>query len=382
MKLVYINNGKSTVFDSQVLALLKYYTNNNFFEKVILLFGYKNQSEREWLSKKDTEGIVIYYYKTYPNYPFFNYLIQIDLLEALRTVSSDFSDFFFHIREEMTSYHFKKAISNINIKYDRLLTDVRGVSIQETEEFSISNKVLKALKLRNYRLAFGDLSNDLNISVVSKYFKKYMLSTNKFNKNSILINSCLVDESFRFDETERIKIRKELKIRNDEVLLIFTSGGTANWQNNDMIIKLADKGIKVLNLSKHEINYKNVITKFVDYREVPNYLSAADIAFIWRDKSIVNKVASPVKVSEYLACGLPIIHNCTVELINNVTNNGKDALCVKKLDDLTLSKIKMVIHKVNRYKLSKKGQSLFGLKNLAKSYQSIYLKKRNIIKEL
>ncbi len=137
----------------------------------------------------------------------------------------------------------------------------------------------------------------------------------------------------------------------------------------------------VLNLSKRVLNYKNVITKFVDYKEVPSYLSAADIAFIWRDKSIVNKVASPVKVSEYLGCGLPIIHNGTVDIINNITNNEEDALCVEKLEDLSLIEIKNVISKAKRSKISKKGISLFGIDNLAKSYSSIYLEKNNM-KEL
>ena len=50
---------------------------------------------------------------------------------------------------------------------------------------------------------------------------------------------------------------------------------------------------------------------------MPKYLNAADAAIIWRDKSIVNKVASPVKFSEYVCCGLPVIANKTVDMINN-----------------------------------------------------------------
>ena len=55
-----------------------------------------------------------------------------------------------------------------------------------------------------------------------------------------------------------------------------------------------------MNKSKKELHHKNVINKFVDYYEIPNYLNAADIAVIWRENSIVNKVASPVKFSEYI----------------------------------------------------------------------------------
>lgn len=372
MKLVYINNGKSTVFDSQVLALLKYYANNNFFEKVILLFGYQTKAEIDWLRKKDTQGITIYYYKSFPNFPFFNYLIKKNLSKLLREISNDFSDYFFHIRGEMTAYHFKKLLIKLDIKQHQILTDVRGVSIQELLEYSTSNKIIKWFKLRNYSSAFYNLKNDLYISVVSNFFKKYLISSLEINESSIFVNSCLINENFEFNQLDRIKTRKDLAINDNEILLIFTSGGTANWQNNDMIMKLADKGIKVLNLSKRVLNYKNVITRFVDYKEVPSYLSAADIAFIWRDKSIVNMVASPVKVSEYLSCGLPIIHNGTVNLINEITSHKKDALCIKDIDDLDITMLDDIINSVNRHDLSEKGKLMFGLATLAKSYKRIY----------
>lgn len=360
------------MFDSQVLALLKYYAEGNFFEEVILIFGYQGKNEIEWLKKKDTTDIIIYYYKTYPNYPFFNYFLRRNLLRTLKGVSSDFSNYFFHIRGEMTSYHFKHLIRHLNIRYDQLLTDVRGTSIQELIEFSDANWLIKYLKLINYKNAFKSLIKDSKISVVSIFFKKYLKESLEFNSTTVFINFCLVNDNFKFNESERIRIRKNLGIRDDETLLIFTSGGTANWQNNEMILKLADKGIKVLNLSKREVNYKNVITKFVPYKEVPNYLSAADVAFIWRDKSIVNKVASPVKVSEYIACGLPVVHNGTVDLINEVTIDKKDALRIDSIDDLNLSMLSSIICNLNRQELAEKGRKMFGLATLAASYKKIY----------
>jgi len=54
---------------------------------------------------------------------------------------------------------------------------------------------------------------------------------------------------------------------------------------------LAEKGFKVLNLSKKEILHNNIINRFIGYSEMPEYLNAADCAIIWRDKSVVKKVA-------------------------------------------------------------------------------------------
>ena len=373
MKLVYINNSKSSVFDSQVLALLKYYQKNAFFGKVILIFGYQNQREIEWLRKKDTAGISIYFYKSYPNYPFFNYLIQRNLFGILRTVSTNFSDYFFHVRGEMTSFHLKKIISKLEIKPKQLLTDVRGVSIEELKEYSTANSIIKWFKLYNYKRAFQSLKNDINISVVSDYFKKYLISSFKIPSELIFVNSCLVDDNFVYDLRARKIIRNELKLKESEILMIFASGGTAAWQNNDIIIKLANTGIKVLNLSRLEIKNKNVISRFVPYSEVPKYLSGADISFICRDKSLVNKVASPVKISEYMACGLPIVHNGTVDLINTVTTQGIDALLINDINNLDITKIKEILLNIDREETSKKGQFLFGTSSIAESYKKIYI---------
>ena len=45
----------------------------------------------------------------------------------------------------------------------------------------------------------------------------------------------------------------------------------------------------------------------VPQRAVPDILCAADAGFLIREGSVVNRVAMPVKLGEYLACGVPVI---------------------------------------------------------------------------
>ena len=106
--------------------------------------------------------------------------------------------------------------------------------IQELVEFSDANRFIKYLKLINYKNAFKSLIKDSKISVVSEFFKKYLEESIEFNLTDIFINSCLVNDNFKFNESERIRIRQNLGIKDEETFLIFTSGGTANWQNNKM----------------------------------------------------------------------------------------------------------------------------------------------------
>ena len=105
---------------------------------------------------------------------------------------------------------------------------------------------------------------------------------------------------------------------------------------------------------------------------MPAYLSSADIAFIWRGDNIVNRVSSPVKFSEYIACGLPVIHNGAVDLINKVTSTLECGLLIRNIDELSLDQIKVLIAKTNRPNLAETGQSLFGLEQAKNSYYFIY----------
>ena len=61
-----------------------------------------------------------------------------------------------------------------------------------------------------------------------------------------------------------------------------------------------------MNILKSE--FKNqVIVKKVFPNEVPDFLKVGDYGLLIREETITNKVASPVKFAEYLACGLYVI---------------------------------------------------------------------------
>lgn len=372
MKLVYINSGRSSVFDSQVLALLKYYKENNIFEEVILLFGYRKQDDIDWLEAKETVGILIYYFKTFPNYPIYNQKICKNLYQAIRNLAEEFSNHFFHIRGDMTAYHLKNIIHKLGISNKQLLTDIRGANLEEVKQYSRLDNLLKWYKLRNYKIALNYLKRDVSISVVSNTLKEYLISEYSVAASSLHINSCIVAPFFKYNPESRIALRQALSLNDSEILIVFASGGTANWQKNDMLIQLAESGFKVLNLSKIAINHSNVFNQFVQYEKVPDYLSAADVAFIWRDKSIVNQVASPVKFSEYMACGLPVIHNGTVALIDKITDQYSIGMRILNLNEINQAKVSALIKKTSREEISTIGNTLFGLANMSKSYNHIY----------
>lgn len=374
-QIVYVTNGISSVFDSQVLTLLNYYVDQKWFSEVILLFGYQNAKEIDWIQKKSLDKLRLVLFKSYPNYPIFNLLLQNSLFNCLKSSAIDYSTCIFHIRGEVPSYHLKKVASKLRVTENQILTDIRGVRIEELEQYNISNKVIKTIKLINYKNAFKQLHKDHKISVVSNALKKHLVEKLNITPDYISINSCLTSEKFVYSENGRLRIRRELKIIDDEVLLIFSSGGTSKWQNNEMILVLAQKGFKVLNLSKVKIEHINIINCFVSYDEMPDYLSASDVSFIWRDESIVNKVSSPVKLSEYLCCGLPVIHNGTIDLLSSLPLNYNESILTTSIDDISIHDVTSRIKLVNRNRLSKNSRHLFGVEIIANQYSEIYFNK-------
>lgn len=66
-------------------------------------------------------------------------------------------------------------------------------------------------------------------------------------------------------------------------------------QSNDDIKKLVEKFPD------------QIICKHLKSADVPYYLIVGDYGLLIREETITNKVSSPVKFAEYLACGLKVI---------------------------------------------------------------------------
>ena len=134
---------------------------------------------------------------------------------------------------------------------------------------------------------------------------------------------CFSDETrFSFDDSSRADVRARLGIRDDEILFVYS--GLVHERMGDFnpirfysrlrYVKskrlLVLTGIPSLPIARRDITpeLENEITIMsVNRPEVARYLSASDVAILLREESVVNRVASPTKFSEYLLCGLPVI---------------------------------------------------------------------------
>jgi hypothetical protein len=368
--LFFFCEGIGSVFDSQVLALLKSINERNIFKKIYLVLGIRGEKDKIEIQKRRiSKKIIIIPFRLYPNYPFFKFLIRKNLLKALKYANVNLEESIFHTRGEMMAWHVGNVL---DVKYlKNILPDIRGASTEEIKEFSKLGFLKKKLKIYNYECAFKYLTNFSKISVVSNNLKEHLVNNYKINSANIYITPSLAGADFLFDKIHRTKHRNELNLRNDEILVVFSSGGIANWQNNDILKIMAEMGLKILNLSKKKIEHKNIINKFVSYSEMPSYLNAADVAIIWREKSIVNKVASPVKFGEYVCCGLPVIANDSVDMIAEYIKKNSCGLLINSLNDIDINSLNQ-LKQINRQAIAENGISNFGIDKIIEQYCKIY----------
>lgn len=196
--------------------------------------------------------------------------------------------------------------------------DMRGVVGWEQQLKPGSSWKARAcsfIELRESRLVH-------RLSTVSDNMRRY-LAGETGRSDIAVIPSCFNEKSFYFDPGARTEIRDSLGVTDRDIVLCY-SGGTGAWQRVDDIIDLLKgvcaqhDGCKALFLTSNQQEMTQrviargfptdrVLIRSCPHKDVYRFLSAADIGIIMRHDIPLNNVASPVKVGEYLGCGLPVI---------------------------------------------------------------------------
>lgn len=133
---------------------------------------------------------------------------------------------------------------------------------------------------------------------------------------------------FCFDESARVRVRRELGLENSFVVVY--SGSLGGWYMNDEMADFfaaaaaerPDAHFLWLTPSKHEevrslmrargIAEEKFTTHAAPPEDVAAYLSASDAAVAFIKPCFSKLASSPTKTAEYLACGLPVVLNAGV----------------------------------------------------------------------
>jgi len=165
----------------------------------------------------------------------------------------------------------------------------------------------------NYSLKRAD-----RIVAVTEETKNFLVKTHKINPQRIFLIPLGVDmDYFKFDDKIRGAIRKKYKLKEKDIVLIF-SGIIVRRKGIDILLEalseIKNENIKLMVVGSGDSNYmqelknmtkklnienKTVFTGFVKKDKVKDYFSAADIG-VWPGNNSVS-------IMEAMACKLPII---------------------------------------------------------------------------
>lgn len=161
--------------------------------------------------------------------------------------------------------------------------------------------------------------------------------------------------------------------QKDDVLEVIYSGNTQVWQNVDLMLKaiknnLSEKiNFTILTrepkefadkLKEHGIEQDEIVVKSVNPEELEEYYKKSHYGFILRDDILVNQVACPTKIVEYLNYGIkPIVLS---EKIGDFDEFGYEYIYINQLNDIlkplkSLKNINVIseIFDKNNFKLNK-----------------------------
>jgi len=277
-------------------------------------------------------------------------------------------------------------VNQIKNKNFKLIFDADGLPIEERIDFaglktgSFQYKLMKSAETKMLKNA------DAVITRSRKAIDVHInnIGDDSRNKFSVVFNGR--DKNlFKFDSKSRIEARVELGLK-DEFLFVYAGSLGPQYCLPEMleIFKNHTKTnqSKFLILTGNtEFAEKNmpsdlkskIILKSVKTDEVPSYLNAADSAFALRKPTFSMQGVAPIKLGEYLLCGLPVIASRGIGDTDQILEKFEECFLYDHVFDLESQAplIADFLEKpifAERNKIASEAQNYFSLEAAAESY--------------
>jgi glycosyltransferase involved in cell wall biosynthesis len=143
-------------------------------------------------------------------------------------------------------------------------------------------------------------------------------------KTSLIIPCGAASDLFFFDQSLREKTRRDLGFSDDTTVFVY-SGSLVEYQKFPETVAMyrrlaaTTRNTRLLVLTKDRKKAAAltgedpaILIRSAGHSEINGYLNAADVAFMLRDPTAINIVASPTKFAEYGLTGLPVIMSRSV----------------------------------------------------------------------
>jgi glycosyltransferase involved in cell wall biosynthesis len=212
----------------------------------------------------------------------------------------------------------------------KMIFDVRGLMAEEYtdaghwQEGSVAYRLTKAMERRTFKASDGIVTLT---EAVWPHIKEWDGLRGREVRHEVI--PCCTDlERFKFDTKMRDARRRELNVQ-DRFVLVY-SGTIGAWYLSDrmadffveLLQQRADAHFLWLTLGAPEtitalmrargITESQYTVRGAASSDVASYLSASDAGVAFYKPGFSKLATSPVKVSEYLACGLPFAINAGI----------------------------------------------------------------------
>jgi len=227
------------------------------------------------------------------------------------------------------------------ITKSKIVFDIRGLMAEEYVDAGIWQKNSKPFQFIKYIERKG-IEKASQIVVLTARMRDYLIENNLTKSENINVIPCCVDFS-RIDQIKKIE-----KSRRFE--LIYAGSVSGLYLLREMgkffleLKKLKpDAFFQILTASPPQI----VQTAFDDLKiaetdyavtgvlpdVVPKYLKAAHLGISFRKPTFSQIAASPTKIPEYLACGLPVVSNYGIGDSDNLIEGEKVGVILRGFAD-------------------------------------------------
>lgn len=348
MKLIYLvyREDNVMVYESQVLEYLRAMKEKNLFDSIELIVF---RHEQNLMKKSEVEERIHRYIDktmTFWSLPVLN-MTQLDT-NASRLkwyVKKNYTrddSIAVICRGDLAAYVGVRAFRDF--PNSRILYDNRGLAYEESvmsHETSFIHKINRNVKreaLNRARL-HCDMYNFVTNGMREYFLKQY--------GNNPELPYTIIPTLYHAEtgtDAEFAEVAKRENYKPTDFVISYV-GSTAAWQSTKQLIDLIKqigeeyKAVRFFILSNGTIPEleilpqhirDRIIMKGVPHKEMKYYLRMTNIGIVIRDNNIVNHVAAPTKIAEYLTIGVSILYSGDIGIITDLKHktNGSQMICI------------------------------------------------------
>ncbi|WP_321463684.1 glycosyltransferase [uncultured Vibrio sp.] len=268
----------------------------------------------------------------------------------------------------------------------KLLFDADGLPLDERVDFagvsptSIIHRIMRDIEQQTVVRANAVITRSRIASTILRHRAGANVDKDKYFE----VTNGRSSHAFKpFGSASRRKIRHELDVKEKDPVIVYAGSLGSQYCMHQMYdfykqVKLAIPTTKLLVLSAQISSFKaivkgdaNVIYRSLTSDQVPEYLSACDIGLAIREQSFSMQGVAPIKLGEYLMCGIPIV---ATDGIGDTSMISDDlGFLLKDNSDSQIRKAAMWFVKVFEKNqdsrcIAEKGARHFSLENTIKQY--------------